>query len=614
MKTYLRILRFARPLENYIIPFFIFSTLASLFGVFNFVLLQPLLNILFDKVTPEVLAELNRTPQPALDVQYLVQLFNFYFGKILAQYGKTGALQFVCLFIVLSVLLSNVFKYLSMRVLQQIKATTIFRLRQTVFDKTLSLHLGYFTNERKGDIVSRITTDVQEVENSVGKAFTAIFKEPFTLIIYFIILFRMSFTLTLFTLVLIPLSGLIIGGLSKRLKDSARKVQANLSNVISMLDEVFGGMRVVKAFRGESIIRERFLRENNSYRSNLLRMYYRQDLASPLSEFMGVSVVAMILLYGGSLVISGQPGLALSASAFITYIIIFSQVLRPAKEISDAVSSLQRGAVASERILTLIDTQSAIQEKQEAIVLPSLTGKIEFSKVNFSYGEKKVLNDISFTLPKGTTLALVGTSGGGKSTIADLLPRFYDVNAGSIRIDGTDIRDCTLDSLRSQMGIVTQESVLFNDTIFNNITFGNSGATLEEVMQAARIANAHDFIMQTENGYQHFIGDRGAKLSGGQRQRIAIARAILKNPPILILDEATSALDAESEQLVQDALTQLMRNRTTLVIAHRLSTIQHADKILVIQNGRIVEEGNHQSLLELNKGIYQGLVERQHMA
>jgi subfamily B ATP-binding cassette protein MsbA len=610
MKTYLRILSYARPLEKYIFPFFLLSTFGSAFGVFNFALLQPLLNVLFDKVDPRTLQQLTQVPQPALDISYLEKLFNFYFGSILREYGKIGALQFVCGVIVLSVLFSNLFKYLSMRILQNIKATIIYRLREKVFDKALSLHLGYFNEQRKGEIVSRITTDVQEVEVTVGKAFTAIFKEPFTLLIYVVILFRMSVQLTLFTLFFLPLSGILIATLTKRLRDSARRIQSNLGSVISLLDEAFGGMRVVKAFRAEGFIRERFREVNERYRHNILQMIYRQDLASPLSEFMGVSAVAVVLLYGGTMIINEQEGFGLTASGFITYIIIFSQVLRPAKEISDAIGSLQRGLVAGERILQLTDTPVLVGDLPSAKPLPAIQQTLAYENVSFGYGEILVLKDISFALPAGKTLALVGATGGGKSALADLIPRFYDVTSGSIRIDGHDIREYTLDSLRAQIGVVTQESILFNDTIYNNITFGAPDATLEEVMRAATIANAHEFIMQTENGYQTLIGDRGVRLSGGQRQRLSIARAVLKNPPILILDEATSSLDTESERLVQDALTKLMQNRTSIIIAHRLSTIRHADEILVLEKGQIVERGTHQQLLE-REGTYHRLTQAQ---
>ena len=531
--------------------------------------------------------------------------FNYYFAQVFQQYGKVGALQFICVVIVLSVLFSNIFKYLSVRQLEAFKARMVARLREAVFSKTLNLHLGFFSNERKGNLISRITTDVQEVENSIAYSLSAASKEVFLLLGYIIMLLTISVKLTLFALIVIPISGGFIATLVRRMKRDAQEGQQRLSRLVSLLDETFGGMRVVKGFVAEGFILEKFRAENNGYRNAIRSLANRRELASPFSEVMGVTVVAGILLYGGSLVLSGQSDL--TAAQFIAYIAIFSQVTRPAKDISNAFSGAQRGITSGERVLELIDTEPAVQDKPNAVTLSSFRDRISVQHVSFAYTpDTPVLRDISFDLAKGKTIALVGSSGGGKSTIADLIPRFYDPTAGQILIDGVDMRDCTTASLRAQMGIVTQESILFNDTIFNNIAFG-SAATEAEIMEAARIANAHEFIVAQTNGYQTIIGDRGGKLSGGQRQRISIARAILKNPPILILDEATSALDTESEKLVQEALTRLMANRTTLVIAHRLSTIQHADEILVVNQGRIVERGRHDELLTLDEGFYRKL-------
>jgi subfamily B ATP-binding cassette protein MsbA len=608
LKTYLRILHYARPLGQYVLPFFVFSVLASLFGVLNFTLIQPLLDVLFDKVGHQTdVARFNQKPVSPFD---LAQWFNYGVGRALAAYGKLGTLRLVCGTIITSVLLSNVFKYLSVRILETFKARTVANLRQAVFDRAVTLHLGFFTNERKGDLMARLTTDVQEIENSVSRMFTAFFREIFTLVFYVVLLFTMSLKLTLFALVIIPLSGVIIGLLAKKLRENAADVQERLANLISLLDETFGGIRVVKAFNAEGFVRRRFSEENQGYRRSLLRMYFRQELASPFSEFSGVLVVCGLLLYGGSLVLGGGP-FELSASTFVTYIIVFSQVLRPAKEISNAVSSVQRGAASAERILRLIDTQSEVTELPNARTVTRFSEKIEVENVRFEYAPgRPVLSNINLTIPKGRTVALVGSSGGGKSTLADLIPRFYDPTEGSILLDGVDIRTLTKTSLRSLMGIVTQESILFNDSIFNNIAFG-SNASLDEVIAAAQIANAHDFIIASPDGYQTVIGDRGAKLSGGQRQRLSIARAVLKNPPILILDEATSALDTESEKLVQEAITNLMKNRTVLVIAHRLSTIQYADEIVVLHGGQIVERGTHDELLNLEKGHYRRLRQMQ---
>lgn len=607
MKIYWRILQYARPLSRYVGPYFFTSLLGSLFGVLNFTLIQPLLDVLFGKAkVPDQLI----FPHFRFEAAYLIDLFQYFFGQAIQEYGKYGALQFVCGAILLCVLLSNIFKYLSIRIIENFKAYTVSQLRQAVFDSAIRLSLSFFSNERKGDLISRITTDVQEIENSLGRAFSALFKELFTLIFYFVTLFAMSVKLTFFTLIVIPLSGIIIGTLAKKLKESASEVQQRLSNIISVLDETFGGIRVVKAFNAEKVIRKRFETENQGYRRSLLRMVFRQEMAPPMSEFMGVSVVAGILLYGGSMVLSDT--FALSASTFVTYIIIFSQVLRPAKEISNAISGIQRGVASGERIMKLVDTPVDVRDTPNAQTINSFEKGIEFQQVSFEYEKGiPVLQDISFTIEKGKMVALVGSSGGGKSTVADMLPRFYDPTEGKILIDGIDLRNVTNKSLRDQMGIVTQESILFNDTIFNNIAFGTD-ATEEQVIAAAKIANAHDFILEQNDSYQTVIGDRGTKLSGGQRQRLSIARAILKNPPILILDEATSALDTESEKLVQEALSNLMKNRTTLVIAHRLSTIQHADEILVMSNGQIIERGTHEELLGEEKGFYRKLSLMQH--
>lgn len=604
MKTYFRLLSFARPLGRFLTPFVLTSLIASVFGVLNFTLLIPLLSILFDKVDSAQMQTLLSQPAPSLTTSPATA-FSYYFAQIFNNYGKVGALQFVCGVIVASVLFSNLFKYLSVRQLETFKARMVARLREAVFAQTLRLHLGFFSNERKGNLISRTTSDVQEVENSIANTLSAASKEVFLLIGYIIALLSISVKLTLFAIVVIPLSGGFIATLVRRMKRDAQAGQQRLSSLVSLLDETFGGMRVVKGFVAEGFILDKFRAENEGYRQAVRSLAYRRELASPFSEVMGVAVVSGILLYGGSLVLSGQSDL--TAAQFIAYIAIFSQVTRPAKDISNAFSGSQRGLASGERVLELIDTQPAIQDKAGAVTLVDFRDRITVQHVSFAYNtDTPVLRDISFELQKGKTIALVGSSGGGKSTLADLIPRFYDPTSGHILIDGVDLQDCTMASLRGQMGIVTQESILFNDSIFNNIAFGTP-ATETQVMEAARIANAHDFIMAQPNGYQTIIGDRGGKLSGGQRQRISIARAILKNPPILILDEATSALDTESEKLVQEALTRLMANRTTLVIAHRLSTIQHADEILVVNQGRIVERGRHDELLTLDEGFYRKL-------
>ncbi|MBO0949914.1 ABC transporter ATP-binding protein [Fibrella forsythiae] len=603
MNTYFRLLSYGRPLGRFLVPFMLTSLLAALFATLNFTLLIPLLNVLFKQSSPEQLQAVLNQPAPALSLGTSpIDVFNYYFAQQFQLYGQLGALKLVCGTVVVSVLLSNVFKYLSVRQLESFKARMVATLRETVFARAIQLHLGYFSDQRKGNLIARITTDVQEVENSIANTLSAASKEVFTLIFFLITLFSISAKLTLVAFLVIPISGGIIATLVRRMKRDATQGQQRLSSLLSVLDETFGGMRVVKGFNAEPFTLGKFQAENNGYRDAIRSLANRREMASPFSEFMGVTVLSGILLYGGSMVLSGQSDL--TAGEFVTYLALFSQVTRPAKDISNAVSSSQRGLVSGKRVLDLIDTQPAITDKPNAIQLTSFERDITFDNVSFAYEEgSPVLKNVNFRLEKGQTVALVGSSGGGKSTLADLVPRFYDPVAGAVRIDGHDLRDCQTTSLRNLMGIVTQESILFNDTVFNNIAFG-SDATEAEVEQAARIANAHEFISNMPNGYQTTIGDRGSKLSGGQRQRISIARAVLRNPPILILDEATSALDTESEKLVQEALTRLMANRTTLVIAHRLSTIQHADQILVVHQGQLVEQGNHQELLANEGGFY----------
>ncbi len=581
--------------------------LASLFGILNFTLLIPLLNVLFNQAGESNIHVYRNLPDFSFSPGYFSFLFNHYFYGSLENYGRLGALKYACAAIMVSVFLANIFRYFSQRVLKTVEADMIASLRQAVFQRAIRLDLSYFTEQKKGNLMSRLTTDVQEVENSIGRAFTATFKEIFSLIMFFVFLASMSVKLTLFSLLILPLSGGVIATITRRLRRAAGEVQQHLSGLISLLDETFGAMRVVKAFRAERLMDDRFQEGNSKYRHALLRMVFRQELTSPVSESLGVMVVTGILLYGGSLVIAGEG--ELSASTFIAFIATFSQVMRPAKAIADAFSGIQRGIASADRIIEILDTDSEIQVQEPVMTLSQFQDKIVFDSVGFDYvAGRSVLNKISFEIPKGQTIALVGPSGGGKSTLADLLPRFYDVKEGAIRVDGIDIKHIPLDDLRGLMGIVTQESVLFNDTILNNIAFGTD-ATLEQVMEAAKIANAHEFIEKSADGYQTVIGDRGSKLSGGQRQRLSIARAVLRNPPILILDEATSALDNESEKLVQAALGNLMKNRTVLVIAHRLSTIQHADKILVIQQGHIVESGTHHELIGIPGGVYAKLTQ-----
>lgn len=604
MNTYLRILSYARPYGKFVPIYVVYTILAIVFGLMNFTLLKPLFDVIFEQVDPAGLTQYQIKPEFTFSISYLTHLFNHYFLMISEAYGKMGTLYFVCSIIVVSVFLANLFTYLSGVVLAKVKAIVIKRMRMDIFSQVSKLHIGYFSNERKGDLMSKMTNDVQEVENSIVQSLRVVFREPATIILYFAVLFLMSVKLTLFTILIIPISGALIGSITRKLKKTAVQSQQSLGRIVNILDETLGGMRVIKAFNAEGFMTKKFDLETDFYADVNVNMARKNELASPISQFMGVFVVAGILVYGGSMVLSGES--ELSASDFITYIIIFTQVLNPAKEISRAVSSIQRGIASAERIFEVVDTESQIKSPLAPKTLEVFQKSIVFEQVRFAYQDQNVLNNISFELKAGKTIALVGPSGGGKSTLADLVPRFYDPTGGKILLDGVDLREFEIHQLRDLMGIVTQESILFNDTVFNNIAFGIENVTESQVIEAAKIANAHSFIVEMEAGYHTSIGERGSKLSGGQRQRISIARAVLKNPPILILDEATSALDSESELLVQEALTKLMSNRTTLVIAHRLSTIQHADEILVIERGEIVQRGTHSQLNQI-EGLYQKL-------
>lgn len=579
--------------------FFVYSILGIIFGAFNIVLVIPMLKVLFKQGTGVV--EVPVIPGFSFSSQYIIDVFNHYFLTIIRDNGRLDALLFVCALIVICVILANVFRYLERVMATKIRVDMVMNIRMDIFRKVSLLHIGYFNSERKGDLISRFTNDVMEVENAVMNSLKAVLKEPLTIVVYFIILFTISYQLTLFTLLVLPLTGGVLAEIIKRLKRQAVQSQESLGRIVNILDETFSGMRVIKAFNARNFVIKKIEDESSYYRKVNKSLSYKNELASPVSEILGVMIIAGIIFFGGNLVLSDAS--SLEPESFLGFLAVFSMIIQPAKNFSNGITALQKGTASAERIFTVIDTQPLIQNKPNAKNLASFESEIEFKNVSFAYEKELVLKNVNLKVRKGETIALIGPSGGGKSTLADLVPRFYDPTEGEVCIDGTALTDYDIESLRKVMGVVTQESILFNDTIFNNIAFGMPGVSAEAVEQAAKIANAHDFILQTENGYQTLIGERGSKLSGGQRQRISIARAVLKNPPILILDEATSALDSESEKLVQEALFNLMKNRTSLVIAHRLSTIQHADEIVVIQDGQIAERGTHDHLIQL-RGLY----------
>lgn len=609
MKTYFRLLSFAKPIEKFAIPYILVTLFAILFNTLNLALLAPLMETLFsDTKTGIAQAAVAVKPTSWLDI---MGMFKYFVQYLITTYDGKFALKVVCGIIVASVILSNIFRYASQRIMENLKLHTLLNLRKAVFNNVMDLHLGFFSNERKGDIISKVASDVTVVQYSVTGTLQVVFKEPVQLIFYIVTLFLISPELTFFSLLVVPISGFIISRIVKRLKAQAIEAQQRFGNMISYLDEALSGVRIIKAFNASQFIKNRFNDENKRYSFVLRSMAKRQQSASPVSETLGVIMVSGIVLYGGGMILDGTS--TLSGGDFIAYIAIFSQVMRPAKALSDSFSNIHSGIAAGERVLELIDEKPLIADAEDAVTVVGFNDSIQFENVNFAYGDRTVLSNINFTVPKGKTIALVGPSGGGKSTLMDMIPRFMDPQSGKILIDGIDLKQVTAHSLRDLMGVVNQESILFNDSIYNNIAFGKTDVTPQQVEEAARIANAHNFIIETEQGYQTNIGDRGAKLSGGQRQRICIARAVLNNPPIMLLDEATSALDTESEKLVQDALNNLMKNRTSLIIAHRLSTIQNADVIVVLENGKIVEQGSHQQLM-LNNGLYRKLIDMQTFA
>ncbi len=611
MKIYRRLLIYARPFRWFVIPFSVFTFLAVIFSVFQFALIIPLLNVLFN---PDAGTAAAGIPSFSVSAGFVKDIFYYEVYRLKA-INPVYALYFITFIIICAVLLTNLFRYLAQRTLIKARTLLVKRIREALFEKINHLHMGFFTKEHKGDLMSRMNADVFEIEGVAANSLEVLIKEPSMVIGYFVALFTISTQLTLFTLIIIPLSAIGIATVQKKLKRDAKDAQASIGRLLTIMDETLTGMRVIRAFNATGFTLKKFSRENDFYRNASLAGFKRREMAPAFSEAAGVLVVAGILLYGGSLILqNGKSAAGIQASEFIAFIAIFSQVLRPAKAMVVAGANIQRGRGAGERILELLDKPIEVKDKEGALTISDFEKAIVFEGVNFSYSEVPILCDINFSIPKGKTIALIGSSGVGKSTIADLIPRFYDVKEGQILIDGVDIREFKMESLRSFMSFVTQETFLFNDTIFNNIALGRPNATAEEVIEAAQIANAHEFIMQTEEGYQTITGDRGIRLSGGQRQRICIARAVLKNPSLLILDEATSALDTASERIVQEALGKLMKGRTTLVIAHRLSTIKEADEIIVLQNGHIIERGHHNELIEIEEGVYKKLTQLQQIA
>ncbi len=602
MKKYSRVFSYLGQYRGKLVLYFVCTILATLFGVISIAMLSPFFGLIFESA---------QTPDPAvMRTNVLGSFISDFLEKTIADNGANGkvaGLTAICVLIIFSTILKNIFIYLSNRISVPVRAMIITKLRGDVYDKILRLPIGYFTEKRKGDIISRMTNDIGEIEGSVVGMLDGMIKDPITVIGYLVALVIISPQLSLFLLILLPVTGLLIGRVSRKLKRQSEDAAIKLGEGLSILDETLGGLRVIKAFLAEKLLSSRFHDVNDELYKIRKKMGARRDLASPLTEVFGVMVLSTILYFGGRLVLADQ---GIEGGELLSYIALFAMVINPAKNISNSFFNIQRGAAALVRVEEVLSAPVVVDENPNGTQLTSFNDSIEFKNVVFSYDDAMILDNVNLTIRKGKTVALVGSSGAGKSTLADLVPRFHDVTSGEVLIDGINIRDYSLYSVRSLMSIVTQEPILFNDTVANNIALGSPDATMEEIEQAAKIANAHNFIIHKEAGYQTNIGDRGSKLSGGERQRLTIARAVLKNPPILILDEATSSLDTESERLVQDAINNMMQNRTSIVIAHRLSTIRHADEIIVLQKGKIVERGTHEELIAHN-GFYRKLVEMQ---
>ncbi len=606
MKSLIRIIKLTFGYKKYIAGSIFFNLLSTFFGLFSFVLLAPLLDVIFNK-TDDFYAEIvaQGAPNFSFSSDYFVSFINHQLATLIVEESKVYALVSVCIIIGIAVLLKNMFIYLSTLLVSVVVNRSVGDIRNNIFNTLMFMPVSYLSDERRGEVISKTSNDVQEIEWSMQSAIKGVFKEPINILVFLVTLFAMSLELSLFIVIFLPVTGALITLISKSLKKNTKSAQEHFGRLMAHLEESLNGFKLIKAFSNEDRFVKKFEETNSEFVRNKVKAYAKADLASPTSEFLGVIAVISVLWYGGSLVFEGE----MQASFFITYIILFSQLINPLKTLSKSIYDAQKGNSALDRIEEIYQAKSKDTILDGTVEKEQLENDVTVSNISFSYKTEKVLDEVSFAVQKGKTVALVGQSGSGKSTIANLVPRFYDVQEGSIEVDGVNIKDFKLQSLRNLIGMVTQESILFNDTVANNIVFG-SEIDQERLVEAAKVANAHDFISDLEAGYHTNIGDGGNKLSGGQRQRLSIARAVYKNPPILILDEATSALDTESEKLVQDALNKLMTNRTSIVIAHRLSTIQHADEIIVLQKGKVVERGNHQQLMEKN-GTYRKLVEMQ---
>lgn len=599
--------RFLPPYKKDIFLNLFFNILGAILNVFSFALVVPILEVLF-KVSDEVYEYIQPNSfGEMMEFGILKNNFYWYVQQVMEQSGAAMALMLLGVFLVVMTFIKVTAVYLSAYFIIPVRTGVVRDIRKQINDKVLALPLGFFSNERKGDIMARMTGDVGEVENSVMSSLDMVTKNPIMITIYLIAMLVVSWELTIFVLIFLPISGYIMGQVGKTLKKQSTEAQEKWGNLVSQIDETLGGLRIIKAFNAEKKIMNRFDASSEDFRNKSNKIARRQQMAHPMSELLGTITIVVVLWYGGTLILGNNS--SIDAPQFIFYLVMFYSIINPAKDLSKSVYQIQKGLASVDRIDKILKAENDIVD---AVYPKEVSFKESFSfrNISFKYENDWVIRNVSLTIPKGKTIALVGQSGSGKSTMADLLPRFYDVQEGGIFIDDVNVKDLRLHDLRGLMGNVNQEAILFNDTFFNNIAFGVENATLEQVMEAAKIANAHDFIMATEDGYESNIGDRGGKMSGGQRQRVSIARAVLKNPDILILDEATSALDTESEKLVQEALDNLMRNRTTLVIAHRLSTVKNADEICVMHEGEIVERGKHDDLYELN-GIYRKLCDMQ---